>query len=54
MLERGLTEGRTDLTVKGGTMNEYVSSLLGGDHRTSGTREDEKEREYLGELSPQE
>ena len=43
MLERGLTEGRTDLTLKGGTMDEYVS-LLSGDHRTSGTREDEKER----------
>ena len=47
VLERNWREGRMDSTLKGGTMKEYVSSLLSCSHRVrgiSGTREDEKGR----------
>ena len=47
VLERNWREGRMDSTLKGGTMKEYVSSLLSCGHRVRGisaTREDEKRR----------
>ena len=46
VLARNWRERRMDSTLKGGTMKEYVSSLLSCSHRVrgiSGTREDERD-----------